>query len=419
VTRLASNAGAILAAIFPLAVCGEVDPTALLNQARAKIVENIERLPKYTCVQTVRRYRYQAVPAVRVNGCDFNPADIDPRLVATWRDQFKLDVTVSQGAEIFSWVGAQRFQTEDVQKIVGGGMTGTGDFGPFLVSIFGGAGARYEYLGPEEDKGRAFAVYRYRVSMAASHYQVVVGPRPENLATVAYEGKFWIDAQGGELIKMTIEVPSPPQESQTCRIETTIDYRRARIGGADFLLPQLTVLKLWDLEGQRRENRIEYESCREFQSESVFRAEPGPAAGAAETPKTPVAIPPGVTVKIALRSRIDSEKSFAGDAIEGRLVNAIGKLVPKGAIVHGRIVRLQQEFVPSKYIALGLKFHSVEVNGSEEPLTLTAVTRRGPMGSELLDPREGIGMFEFAAGRLALDQKFVSEWKTTVREQGK
>ena len=418
-TRLASNAAAILAAIFPLAVCGEVDPTALLNEARAKIVEDIERLPKYTCVQTVRRYRYQAVPAVRINGCDFSPAEMDPRMVATWKDQFKLDVTVSQGAEIFSWVGAQRFQTEDVQKIVGGGMTGTGDFGPFLVSIFGGSGARYEYLGPEDDKGRAFAVYRYRVSMAVSHYQVVVGSRLEDLATVAYEGRFWIDAQSAELSKMTIEVPNPPRESLTCRIETTIDYRRARIGGSDFLLPQLTVLKLWDLEGQRRENRIEYDSCREFQSESVFRADPGPAAGAAETPKTPVAIPPGVTVRIALRSRIDSEKSFAGDAIEGRLLNAIGKLVPKGAIVHGRIVRLGHEFVPSKYIALGLKFHSVDVNGREEPLTLTAVTRRGPIASERLDPREGIGMFEFATGRLVLDQKFVSEWKTAVREQGK
>jgi hypothetical protein len=169
VTRLASNAGAILAAIFPLAMCGEVDLTALLIRARAKIVDNIERLPKYTCVQSVRRYRYQAVPAVRVNGCDFGPAEIEPRLVATGRDQFKLDVTVSQGAEIFSWVGAQRFQTEDVQKIVGGGMTGTGDFGPFLMSVFGGS-AKYEYLGPEGDKGRAFAVYRYRVSMAVSHY---------------------------------------------------------------------------------------------------------------------------------------------------------------------------------------------------------------------------------------------------------
>src|ERR1039458_10793284 len=55
VTRLAVPAAVILGAMCPLALCGEIDSLALLNQARAKIVENIERLPKYTCVQTDRK----------------------------------------------------------------------------------------------------------------------------------------------------------------------------------------------------------------------------------------------------------------------------------------------------------------------------------------------------------------------------
>ena len=136
-TRLAVHAAVILGAMFPLTVCGEIDPAALLNQARAKIVENVEKLPKYTCVRTVRRSRFEAVPAVRVSNCgDVQDSKIEPRLTLAWTDRFKLDVTVSEGAEIFSWVGARRFQSEEVEKIVGGGMTGTGDFGPFLMSIF-------------------------------------------------------------------------------------------------------------------------------------------------------------------------------------------------------------------------------------------------------------------------------------------
>jgi len=129
-----------------------------------------------------------------------------------------------------------------------------------------------------------------------------------------------------------------------------------------------------------------------------------------------VTIPPGITVKIALRSKSTRRAHF-----EGQLLNAIGELVPKGAIVHGRIVRLGQEFEPSHHFTLGLKFDSVEVNGREAPLTLMAVTRHGLIGLEIepFDPREGIGMFEFAPGRLMLDQKFVSEWKTAVREQSK
>jgi hypothetical protein len=116
----------ILGAMFPLAMCAEIDPAALLNQARAKIVENTKRLPKYTCVQTVRRSRFEAIPAVRANDCAYmRDAEIERGLMLAWTDRFKLDVTVSEGAEIFSWVGAGHFQSEDVDKIVGGGMMGT------------------------------------------------------------------------------------------------------------------------------------------------------------------------------------------------------------------------------------------------------------------------------------------------------
>jgi hypothetical protein len=119
----------------------------------------------------------------------------------------------------------------------------------------------------------------------------------DDTVTLAYEGRFWIDSQSAELSRMTIEVPHPPQESETCRIETTIDYRQARIGDSDFLLPQLTVLKLWDVEVHRYENQIEYASCREFRSETVFRTDPEEAAaGASEVSKIPVAIFPASTV---------------------------------------------------------------------------------------------------------------------------
>jgi hypothetical protein len=78
----------------------------LLNRARAKIVENIRRLPRYTCVQTVRRSRFDAIPAVRVRDCGYlRDPEIEPRLAPAWTDRFKLDVTVSEVAEIFAWVG--------------------------------------------------------------------------------------------------------------------------------------------------------------------------------------------------------------------------------------------------------------------------------------------------------------------------
>ena len=409
------NAGVLVAAVFPLSVCAEIDHVALLNRARAKIIENIERLPKYTCLQTVHRSRFQLFPSVRIRKCgdiEDSSAVNRSQMMLAWTDRFKLEVTVSDGAEIFSWAGAQHFQSEEVEKIVGAGMAGTGDFGPFLMSIFGGSASEYDYLGLEPDKGRDIAVYRYHVPVSTSHYQIKTGSQPEDRVNMAYDGKFWIDPQNAELSRMTIEVPNPPRESQTCRIQTTIDYQQARIGRSDFLLPQLTVLTMMDAEGRRHENRIEYASCREFQSESVFRTDLEASADASEISKSTVAIPPGITIKIALDSKIDGESSFAGDAIEGRLLNAIGTLVPKGAIVHGRIVRFEREYMPSNYLALGLRFHSVEVNGSEVPLTLISVNSSKQILMGPIETRQGVGMFMFQKGRLAPNEKFVSEWRT-------
>ena len=420
-TRLTGSAGVMLSVMLPLALCGEVDQVALVNQARAKIVANIKKLPKYTCRQTVHRSRFEKIPAVGSHSCSYldDSAKNLPRLSLAWADRFKLDVTVSAGAEIFSWAGAESFQSEHLEKIVGSGMAGTGDFGAFLMSIFGSGASEYDYLGLEQDKGRTLAVYRYYVPMSASRYEFNVGPRPDDTVALAYEGRFWIDSQNAELSRMTIEVPHPPQESETCRIETTIDYRQARIGDSDFLLPQLTVLKLWDVEVHRYENQIEYASCREFRSETVFRTDPEPSLGASEVSKAPVAIPLGIRIKIALRSKIDFASSFAGDTIEGQLLNAIGVLVPNGALVHGRIVRFQREYLPSNYVAIGLKFDSVEVNGREVPLTLMAATRGASIKPDRVEKRQGIGMFTFPADRLVLDQKFISEWKTTAGKPAK
>jgi hypothetical protein len=413
----------ILGAMFPLAVCGEIDPIALLNQARAKIVENIGRLPKYTCVQSVHRSRFEAIPAIQVKDCAYvQDPEIEPRLMLSWADRFKLDVTVSEGAEMFSWVGARSFQSKDVDQIVGGGMTGTGDFGPFLISIFSGKGSEYRYLGPQQERGRTLAVYSYGVPLAFSGYQVKVGPRPEDTSTMAYEGKFWIDPESAELSRLTIEVPNPPRHARMCRVETTIDYGRTAMGGFDFLLPRLTVLKMWDAEAERSENKIEYSSCREFQTESVFRTDLEPSAGNSATPQKPVAIPPGLTIKIVLRSKIDSDSSFAGDAIEGQLLNAIrvhgSVLAPAGAIAHGRIVRFERHLQPSSYFEMGLKFDSVEVNGSEVPLILQAVplSKGDRILADPLETRQGVGIFMFQSDRFTLDRKFVSEWKTQKQE---
>jgi len=416
------DAALLLATTLSGLLHAQPDPAALLDQARKKIVENIEKLSNYTCVQTVRRSQYQPLSSDRSSACRDVQAPAEPLILAK-TDQFKLDVTVSNGAEIFSWAGARTFQSSDAQEIVGGGLTGSGDFGRFLESIFGSGGTEHQFLAMERSQGQSLAVYLYHVPKSASHYQLKLGPKSSDLATLAYEGKFWIDPQNAELRKLTIVVPDPPLALLTCRIETSIEYQYARIGSSWLRLPQLTALTLWDSDGFRFENQTTYSACRAFQSESVLRAELTPSAGASDRgpqpSETPVEIPSGTSLQISVRLRLDEENAFAGDVIEGRVLQPVrvrngSSLGPQNVIVHGRIVRCERHLVPSSYFVLGLKFDSLSVDGHDIPINLEFSSRsradrtlNGP-----LEKRQGIGMFMFPGDRM-LERDLISLWKVT------
>lgn len=408
---------------------GQETPTALLARARTQLLQQLDRLPNYTCVQTVHRERYDALLGAKAEGCSeeaapdaFAPAE-RPRLLLAWKDRFRLDVSVARGREIFSWAGGGAFQSSDVQAMVGGGLTGTGDFGPFLLSIFGSPVEAFQPLGVEKEKQRRFRVFHYRVSAEASHYEIKTGPKPTDVATLAYEGEVWIDLDSAVLHRVVIRVPRPPKRSGTCRIETTIDYASTALSSGMVSLPALTTLKLWDSEGARHENRIEYASCRSFQTESVLRTdtdaveapvvEPGPAKAAA----LPV-WEPGAAVQIAFRTTVDPQSAFAGDPIQGETLTALrakgGVTVPAGARVQGRIVRLEENLQPSFYTVVGVQFNSVEWNGHPVPLRLQPVVRSKAqrMLTGAVEEREGIGLFVLQTDRRRLDRSFITEWRT-------
>jgi hypothetical protein len=194
------------------------------------------------------------------------------------------------------------------------------------------------------------------------------------------------------------------------------------MAGSQLLLPQLTLLKLWDNDGSRYENRTTYSACRAFQSESVLRTDSEPTAAptvANSAPESSFSIPPGIVVRIALLSPINEESSFAGDAIEGEITEPLrapdGKiLAPQGALVRGRIVRLEQNLQPSHYFTLGLRFDTLRVDGHEHPLHLEVITRPGNafILAGANEKREGTGLFVFSTDALVVNQGFVSEWTT-------
>src|SRR6202044_3654484 len=140
----------------------------LFEKARSKVLDSAHRLPRYTCVETIARAQYLAP---RGNPGDCNALISRRRLVNDQgslgvRDRLRLDVAVINGGEIFSWAGAGKFETQNVDSLIGGGASGSGDFGSFLGSVFGNDPDVIRYRGLSND----LAVFDYNVPVTKSAY---------------------------------------------------------------------------------------------------------------------------------------------------------------------------------------------------------------------------------------------------------
>jgi hypothetical protein len=137
-----------------LSLCGQStpDPQEVLSRARDSILDRTQRLPNYTCVQTVNRQFFKpAKPEFPVPSCIELSArnrskDYPLNLEAT--DRLRLDVKVSNGTEIGAWAGAGNFGDGDVMKLIKGPF-GTGGFGAFLTDIFAGPSVAFHFEGEE------------------------------------------------------------------------------------------------------------------------------------------------------------------------------------------------------------------------------------------------------------------------------
>ena len=116
---------AILALAGILGAQSETSPADLFSSARQRVLADVARIPAYTCVQTTARSVYgPLVPKKEVRRCDQIVHDRDarkgmpPRL--SW-DRLRLEVAIINKREAYSWVGAKRFEDDDLQRLIGYG----------------------------------------------------------------------------------------------------------------------------------------------------------------------------------------------------------------------------------------------------------------------------------------------------------
>src|SRR5262249_14876086 len=150
-------------------------------------------------------------------------------------------------------------------------------------------------------------------------------------------------------------------------VHNRIDFARVRIGETDALLPQSAELTTETLDGWSSRNSIAFTHCREYGVEAVIHFDDAPEGEPGKAGTNQVDVPAGVQISMELETPVDSKSSRVGDLLTAHVdadVKQKGKIVfPKGAIVTGRLRRLEEHLEGFPYVLAGLEFLQFEFDG--------------------------------------------------------
>jgi hypothetical protein len=355
----------------------------LLARVKYHMGQTLQRLPNYTCHQTIERSR-------RPN----------PKRRFELVDALRLEVAYVDGKELFSWPGAGKFEDQEISSIVGGGTIGNGSFALHARSVFLSSVPTYHYEGESMDSSREGArrvhTFRYEVPQFLSGYRIKVGPSE---AIVGYSGTFTIDASTLDLIRLEVNAASIPPHLNLSSTQDVMYYRRVSIGAERFLLPESSVLVMIDLKGGENRNRTRFHSCRQYSGESVISfedaPEPAAAVGEAGSPR-PADLEKGQWIELRLQSSIRFGETPTGEpvvALLGADAKRRGKvLLKKGTLFHGRVKSIHQVGGRTPGIAVAIEVFEYELGGARWPVHL-GLEEAGPLAANVtrvrVDPASG------------------------------
>jgi hypothetical protein len=329
----------------------------LIARIKARVREQVAHIPQYTCLETIGRSRKPA----------------GPKAVMKPLDTVRLEVLYTGAKEFYDSPGGRDFKEENPVAFIGSGLIGTGIFAGHLQTLFVSDLGLFTYRGEEPLAGRRAAKFDFRVPSLSSHYIISM---TSGSAAVSEKGTLWADPVTFDLIRLEVRADEIPPLLQLDDAITTMDYAPTRIGQDDILLPQTGELRMLATSGEESVDRFEFTHCRSFQTESSisFAAPDAPTEAVAVTPAhvaAPVArtlsLPRGLAVTIALRAAV-TDGAAVGELIEGSVVGNVivqGKtVVPDGALVRGRIRRMERYADMGGYFILGFEFTEIEAGTS-------------------------------------------------------
>lgn len=316
----------------------------------ARIKRNIEHelaaLPNYTCVETIGRWRRE-----------------DPNRPFRFVDTVRLEVEVVKNRELYSWPGANAFNEQTIREVKGG-IISTGSFAIAAQTVFVNNTSTIIWRGEEESRGRHALRWDYTIPYNLSGWTVQFRGRAER---VGETGSFWVDAGSLDLLRLEAHAAEIPPGLGVTAVEDTLDYARIRIGSQDPLLPQSVQSGLVETGGQQSRNVIEFSHCRQFAAETSVTFGGAPAIGKAESPPAEIFIPAGLRFAVRLNRTVDSRSAAVGEELSARVESPVefkkAILVPRDAVLRGRIRRFERYSAPRAHFIVGLEFTDVDFPG--------------------------------------------------------
>jgi hypothetical protein len=387
-----------------LQMAAQDETGALLQRVRAHMVETLARQPDYTCLETVER-------SIR------SGKEKEFRLL----DTVRLEVALVNGREMFAWPGSKQFEDTDMRAFVPTGMFGNGDFGLYAKAVFGGRSTEFEYKGEAKLGQQPAARFDFHVPLS-SGMRIRV---PDVTATVGYHGSFYVEAGTQDALRLEVEADALPEKLDLRQVSDTMEYKRARIGSGDFLLPSVSETIMVSLRGDATRNVIRFSACHEFAGESTLKFGDDQEGAAATTAgpisaavKPEMKLPKNAEIVLRLVGEIDTDRAAVGDPVRAALSGDVKEkgqvLLHKGVEVSGRIVRLEHY---RDFTVLGLMFQEAESETAHAFLNLTwdraagADVLASPRWGASSPPRPHEGLVPLRPGHLRVSSGVVMFWR--------
>lgn len=353
----------------------------LLARIKSHLREELSRVPNYTCLETVSRFR--GLPHERLKPLD----------------RVALEIVYSNGKEYYGSPGAGEMNVENPRAFIGSGMIGNGMFAMTLNDIL--EGARFIYRGEEPSEGRKAVRYEFHIPRMLKGLTISV---PGGQGTVGEEGSILADKSSLDLMRVKSVATEIPPSLPIREMTTNVSYARTRIGEHNVLLAQHAEIDLSEPDWLEDFDRFDFTHCRAYSAESEinFDTSNAPPESSAALPAEAAvskSLPALLAVTVQLTTLI-SDKDAVGRLIEGKVTGDVvrrGKiLIPDGSVIRGRIRRLERSDTGKDFI-VGLEFTEIEANGRALPFyaDLLRIDKNPlirPTFSERVFVRRGSGM---------------------------